>query len=147
MRAIALSIGASLVLIVVYLALGGASYAPAKAVDPCTPRDWRQPQGLQEVGEQIVLSGLDGVACELGVTREQVVLAFENSETRRQFAQEHGIDDEELQSLVRTGLVRAVDDAEQADTINPTIANFLRRIAQRLPVDRVLDLLDLLPGT
>lgn len=147
MRAIALSIGASLALIVVYLALGGASYAPAKPVDPCMPRDWREPNGLQEVGEQIVLSGLDGVACELGVTREQVVLAFENSETRRQFAQEHGIDDEKLQDLVRTGLVRAVDDAQQAGAINPTIANFLRGLAQRVPVDRLPDLLDLLPGT
>jgi hypothetical protein len=147
MRAIALSIAASLVLIVVYLALGGASYAPAKSVDPCTPRDWRQPQGLQEVGEQIVLSGLDGVACQLGVTREQVVLAFENSETRRQFAEDHGIDDEELANLVRSGLVRAVDDAEQAGAINSTIANFLRGLAQRVSVDRFLDLLDLLPGT
>ncbi len=147
MRAIALSIAASLVLIVVYLALGGASYAPAKPVDPCTPRDWREPQGLQEVGEQIVLSGLDGAACELGVTREQVVLAFENSQTRRQFAQEHGIDDEELANLVRTGLVRAVGDAEEAGAINSTVANFLRGLAQRVPVDRVLDLLDLLPGS
>ena len=74
MRAVALSVAASAVLIVVYLALGGASYAPAKVADPCATRDWRDPQGLAEVGEQIVLSGLDGAACELGVSREEMAV-------------------------------------------------------------------------
>ena len=69
MRAIAYSTAAAAALVVVYLALGGASYAPAKATDPCVTRDWRQPKGVQAVAEQIVLSGLDGAACKLGVSR------------------------------------------------------------------------------
>jgi hypothetical protein len=146
MRAIVLATAASVLLIVVYLALGGASYAPAKAVDPCAPRDWRNPGGVEDVVEQIVLSGLDGAACELGVSREQIVLAFENTETRRRFAQEHGIDDAELTRLIRSGLVRAVDDAEEAGALNPTLADLLRGLARRVPVDRFLDLLNLLPG-
>jgi len=39
MRAIAWSTGAAALLVGVYLALGGASYTPAKVADPCAPRD------------------------------------------------------------------------------------------------------------
>jgi len=146
MRAIAISVGASLILIVVYLALGGASYAPAKVADPCAPRDWRNPSGLSEVGEQIVLSGLDGAACELGVSREKMVLALANSDSRDRFAREHGISDERLEELVRDGLMRAIDDAVEADAVNPTIANILRGIVRSVPIDELVDLLDQIPG-
>jgi hypothetical protein len=146
MRAIVVSVGASLILIVVYLALGGASYAPAEVADPCAPRDWRSPSGLSEVGEQIVLSGLDGAACELGVSREEMVLALANSASREQFAREHGITDQRLEQLVRDGLLRAIDDAEQADALNPTFANILRGLVRSIPVDELVDLLDQLPG-
>ena len=146
MRAIAVSVGVSLILIVVYLALGGASYAPAKVADPCAQRDWRNPSGLSEVGEQIVLSGLDGAACELGVSREKMVLALANSDSRDRFAREHGISDERLEELVRDGLMRAIDDAVEADALNPTIANILRGIVRSVPIDELVDLLDQIPG-
>ncbi|HEU5064895.1 MAG TPA: hypothetical protein VFT86_03280 [Gaiellaceae bacterium] len=146
MRAIAWSLAAALALVVAYLALGGASYAPAKVADPCATRDWRNPQGLAEVGEQIVLSGLDGAACELGVSREEMVLALANSDTREQFAREHGISDQRLERLVRDGLMRAIDDAEQADALNPTFADILRGLVRSIPVDELVDLLDQIPG-
>ena len=145
MKSIALAVVASAALVGAYLALGGTSYAPAKVADPCTPRDWRDPSGFQEVGEQIVLSSLDGAACELGVSREEVVLAFESRETRERFAREHGIDDDELQELVRAGLLRAVDDAQRAEALNATTADLLRGVARRIPVEQLLDLPGLLP--
>jgi hypothetical protein len=146
MRAIALSVVAAAALVVTYLALGGASYAPAQVADPCATRDWREPQGLSEVGEQIVLSGLDGVACELGVSREEMVLALANSDSREQFAREHEISDDRLEQLVRDGLVRSIDDAEEADALNPTIADILRGLVRSIPVDELVDLLDRIPG-
>ena len=79
MRSIAWATVAAVALVVAYLALGGASYAPAKVADPCATRDWREPQGVEEVAEQIALSGLDGAACELDVSREEMVLALANS--------------------------------------------------------------------
>ena len=100
MRAVAAAAAVSLALVAAYLALGGASYAPAKVADPCASRDWRDP-GLSEVAEQIVLSALDGAACELGVTREDVVLAFENRDELERFAQEHQEGDQELEELLR----------------------------------------------
>jgi hypothetical protein len=146
MRAIAWSATAAVALVVVYLALGGASYAPAKVADPCETRDWREPQGVEEVAEQIALSGLDGAACELGVSREEMVLALANSDSRAQFAREHGISNERLEQLVRDGLLRAIDDAEEAGALNPTIGDLLRGIARNVPVDELLDLLEQVPG-
>jgi hypothetical protein len=146
MRAIALATAAAAALVITYLALGGASYAPAKVADPCAPRDWREPEGVQEVGQLIVLSGLDGAACELGVSREDVVLAFENRDTLERFTREHGLTDEEFEELVRSNLLRGIDEAEEIDALNPTIADLLRGIVRRIPVSDVLDLLDQLPG-
>jgi hypothetical protein len=146
MRAIALATAAAAALVITYLALGGASYAPAKVADPCAPRDWREPEGVQEVGQLIVLSGLDGAACELGVSREDVVLAFENRETLERFTREHGLTDEEFEELVRSNLLRGIDEAEEIDALSPTIADLLRGIVRRVPVSDVLDLLDQLPG-
>jgi hypothetical protein len=146
MRSIAWATVAAVALVVAYLALGGASYAPAKVADPCATRDWREPQGVEEVAEQIALSGLDGAACELHVSREEMVIALANRESRDRFARDHGIADERLELLVREGLLRAIDDAESADALDPTLADLLRGIARRVPVDELLELLERLPG-
>ena len=146
MRAVAVATAASALLVAVYLGLGGASYAPAKSADPCVQRDWRNPGGFQEVAEQIVLSGLESAACELGVSREQIVLAFASGTSLESFARERGIDVDRLESLVRSGLLRSLDDAQRAGAINPTIASLLRQVIERVPLDTVIDLLQQLPN-
>ena len=146
MRFIGLATLAAAALVALYLALGGASYAPAKSADPCATRDWREPDGFQEVAEQIVLSALDGVACELGATREEVVLAFGSRAKLDAFAREHDVTTEELEQLVRAGLERAIDDAEEADALNPTVASLIRGVVERVPIEQVIDFLDQLPG-
>jgi hypothetical protein len=145
MRVLAWAAVGAAALVVLYLALGGASYAPAKVADPCAKRDWRDPQGFEEVAEQIVLSAIDGAACDLHVSREEMVLALANRDSRKRFARKHGISNQRLEQLVRLGLVRAIDDAEQADALNSTVADLLRGVVRRLPVDELLDLLDRLP--
>jgi hypothetical protein len=146
MRAIALATGAAVALVGVYLALGGASYAPAAVADPCAPRAWRDPEGFERVAEQIVLSALDGAACELDVSREEIVLAFSSGASLERFAREHGSSEEELERLVRAGLRRAVDDAERANGLSPLLAELLRGLVARVPLEQLLDLLERLPG-
>lgn len=146
MRTIAVAAAAALTLVVVYLALGGASYAPAKVADPCAQRVWRNPEGLEKTVEQIVLSALDGVACELGVSREKVVLALANRDSQRRFAREHGISERRLEQLVRRGLIRSIDDAERAGALGDTSADLLRGVVRRVPVGGLLDLIGRLSG-
>ena len=146
MRAIGYSTAAVLVLVGLYLALGGASYAPAKVADPCAPRSWRSPQGFEPVAEQIVLSAVDGAACQLHVSREDMVLALANPDSRQQFVREHNISNGELESLVRNGLKRSIDDAQNAGALNPTFTGILRGVVGNLPIDELLDLLQRLRG-
>ena len=145
MRAIAGSACAALALVGVFLALGGATYEPARVADPCATRDWRGPDDPQGVAEQIVLSALDGAACELGVTRERLVLAFADRDSLARLAREQGIGDAELETIVRSGLDRAIDDAEQAGALDSTIAGILRAVVRRVPVEELLELLRRLP--
>ena len=146
MRALAWATVAAAGLVAVYLALGGASYAPAKVADPCAPRDWTEPDGLQEVGNQIILSTLDGVACVLGVSREEMVLALESEGTLERFGREHRISKEDLEELARAGLERAIADAERAGALNPTLAKLIRDVADNIPPGLLVDLLDRAPG-
>ena len=146
MRALLWATGASVLLVAVYLALGGASYAPAQVADPCAPRDWTEPDGLPEVGEQIVLSALDGAACELGVSREEMVLAFEDEDTLRAFGREHGVSEDDLEQLARTGLERGIADALRAGALNPTVANVIRAAVNRIPPGLLLELLARAPA-
>jgi hypothetical protein len=146
MRAIIWAAAASLALIVVYLALGGASYAPARVADPCAARDWRNPQGLQHTAEQIVLSALDGAACKLHVTREDMVLAFSSRASLARFARQHHVSTQQLDELVRSGLMRSIDDAENAGALNSTVGDLLRGLVRRFPIEQLIELLQQLPG-
>ena len=61
----------------VQLAAGGVSYAPRRPANPCAPRPVPPiPAQLEPLVEQIVLIGLDNAACQLGVSRERLVLAL-----------------------------------------------------------------------
>jgi hypothetical protein len=136
------SVAAAVALVAVYLAAGGASYEPTAVADPCEPREWRSPDGVEEAAEQFTLSALDGAACELRVSRETLAVALATEEGRREFAAEYGIDDAELEAAVQAGLGRAVDDAERAGAISPVVATGLRAVVTNLPVDEAIALVN-----
>ena len=110
--------------------------------DPCSPRDWRSPQGFQEVVQQIVLSSLDGAACNLHVSREDMVLALASKDSREQFARAHGISNQKLEQLIHDGLVRSIDDAENAGALGSTTAGVLRSIVGNVPLDELFSLVE-----
>ena len=137
---VAASVAAAVALVTVYLAAGGGSYEPTPVADPCAPREWTSPDGAEEIAQQFLLSALDGAACELGVSRETVAAALATEGSRQRFAAEQGIDDAELETAVRAGFVRAIDDAEDAGAISSVVASGLRALAERLPVDEAIAL-------
>ncbi|MGI9098340.1 MAG: MFS transporter [Solirubrobacteraceae bacterium] len=121
-----------------YVALGGGSYKPLSARDPCQPRTWRHPHGTSEVAEQISLSALDGAACRLRVTREELALALTSADGRVTFLREHRIDDRVLADALRDGLRRAVDDARRAGALSAPAAGFARDAVGVLPLDALI---------
>jgi hypothetical protein len=124
-----------------YLAAGGASYVPAKVQNPCKPRPWGHPEGLQAIAQQFSLSALDGAACKLGVTREALARALATPQSRAAFARHYGIDNAKLAEAIRAGLLRAIADAERAGAINAVIAAPLRSTVQRIPIDQAIKLI------
>jgi hypothetical protein len=139
---IAAALALATALVVTYLALGGGEYEPTAVADPCLPREWTSPQGVEEAAAQFTLSALDGAACELHVSRETLALALASPESREQFANEYGIDDARLEAALRAGVVRAIDDAERAGALNPIVAGGLRTLAAQLPIEEAIDLID-----
>jgi len=70
------------VVLAVQLAAGGGDFVAQRPADPCTPRAVPSiPPRLEPVAERIVLLGLDGAACRLGISRERLVLALADSRT------------------------------------------------------------------
>jgi hypothetical protein len=135
------AIAASVALVAVYLAAGGSSYTPAKVQDPCKHRPWRNPQGIQAIAEQFSLSALDGAACKLGVSREALAQALATPLARQRFTRRYGISDAKLAEAIRAGLVRAVDDAENAGALSPFLAAPLREVVRQIPLDQAIRLI------
>jgi hypothetical protein len=138
---IGVAVVSSLVLVGVYLAAGGASYAPAKTQDPCKHRPWRNTEGLEQIAEQFTLSALDGAACQLGVSREELAQALASEEARDKFTERYEISEVELAKAIRAGLLRAVNDAEKAGALSPLVAGPIRETVRSIPLDQAIELL------
>ena len=127
-------------LVAAYLAAGGASDAPAKTQDPCKHRAWSNPEGLQQILQQFTLSALDGAACELGVSRETLARALATQSAREDFAQRYHVNDAELAKAVRAGLLRAVNDAEEAGALFGPLGFAAREAIRSVPLDEAIEL-------
>jgi hypothetical protein len=122
-------------LISVELANGAVGAGALAVRDPCRPRPEHLGQGIDATLQRIFLDGLDGAACELRTTREELVLALAPSSDVGSIPW----DDETIERAVRAGLLEAVDDAEQRGSLNGLVALGLRQVVQRAPVQWLID--------
>jgi hypothetical protein len=143
---LAVALGAVALVLAPYLALGGSSFEPTPVADPCVTREWRDPGGLQEVLEQVALSALDGAACELGVSREDLVLAVRDEESLDAFAEERGLSRADAERAVQDGLERSIDDAEEAGALPGFLASLARQAVDTVPPWLLLETLERLGG-
>lgn len=107
----ALAVALTATVLGVQTANGGGDFVPVRSADPCTPRvvTAASTTAIDALGEVLVLYGLDGAACRLGVSRETLVL---NLGVATDFA------DAELEAL-RGGLLAAVDRMKDEDLLPP----------------------------
>ena len=132
--------------VVPYAALGGGRYEPTPVADPCDARERPDADGLSATLEQIALRAVDGVACELGVSREDLVLALRSEDALDAFAEEQEIDREQLEAAITAGLVRAVDQADDEGDLPSLVATLVRRAAESVPPWLILETLEQLGG-
>ena len=124
----------------------GALDEPApKIADPCKPREGPT-GGIDATIQRIVLDGLDGAACRLHTTREELVLSLGGSGlgiTRHW-------DEHTIEVALRAGLLRSVDAAVQRGDVPEFLAPALRGIVERAPIGQLvrggISLSDLLGG-
>ena len=128
----------SAALVAGYAVAGGTDYAPAATRDPCTPRHWPDIRGTTALETQVALSALSGAACTLGVSREELTLAFTDQRRLDQFARKHGFSKARIDDAARAGLQRAIDDGEHSGSINSVEAFLLRAAAAAAPIDRLI---------
>ena len=129
----ALFVGAA-VLIGVELARGAADAGELAVHDPCEPREAFPGEGFDATLQRIVLDGLDGAACGLGTTREELVLSLSPAS-----GVEIEWDDETIEEALRAGLLEAITDAEERGSLNAIAAVVLREVVERAPVQWLID--------
>jgi hypothetical protein len=94
----------------VQLAHGGGQYVPLQPADPCAVRTvGSTSSGIDGLTEELVLRGLDGAACQLGVSREALILRL---------AQQREPSDAQVDAL-KAGLLQAVDEMKAKGSLPP----------------------------
>lgn len=141
-RPLLLALLAVAAVLVPYAALGGGAYAPAPVADPCERTAWVKPDGIPDLLEQLAVTGLTRAACELGVSREELVLALRSDEALDSFAREHGLTRAEVDRVVRAGVISTAADAEEAGDLPGLVAPLVRRAIDELPPTLVLETLE-----
>ena len=136
---------AAAVLIAVELANGALDYGESQVADPCVPREPLPGEGFEAAIQRIVLDGLDGAACDLNTTREELVLSVDP-----ELGRDVEWDDETLERAVRAGLLESLTEAEARGSIGGLEAAIIREIVERAPLDWLIrggtSIADLLGG-
>lgn len=117
-RALALP-AAALVAVVAVLgfqfAFGGGDFVPAAQADPCAePSLPKTTTDLDQVTQAIVVGGVQDAACDLGITREELLLALPDATARANLARREGTTDAELLAAVKRGMIETTARLDRA---------------------------------
>ena len=129
---VAALIASGAVLVAFELGKGALEEPSPKIANPCNPRGGRT-GGIDATIQRIVLDGLDGAACRLHISREQLVLSvgasspFHTHWTKKQ-----------IEVALRAGLLSAVDDAERRGDLPPLLAGPIRKLIETAPIDKLV---------
>jgi predicted MFS family arabinose efflux permease len=141
-RSVAVPVGIGLVVVAAALpataiAAGGTDMGSVEVADPClAPPDTFDGSGFDAAVQRFALSGLNGAACELGVSREELILSFEPRS-----GVELDWDRDTIDDAIKTGVQRAIDDADERGSLPGWIAGPLRGLVGRMPVSWFLGVL------
>jgi hypothetical protein len=119
---------AAAVLIAVEFAKGAAHAGSVQLANPCVSRPFSG-----DVVQRVVLDGLDGAACRLHVSREELVLSLDaNSPFHRHW------DKKTIEVALRASLLRSVDEAERRGDIPGILAGPIRKLIETAPIDKLI---------
>jgi hypothetical protein len=128
-KVFALAVVVSVALVLGYLIAGGSSYGPTAVADPCAPRPRPESGDLLDPVQRGTLAILDGAACDLHTSREQVLLDIVRKRNPL------GVSDARVKDAVSAG----IDRAQNEGTIGAAEATALRLAVQFGGVGALLD--------
>ena len=124
MRRLAVLLGLAAVLLVVELALGAIHFGQPKLADPCTSKPAFKGGGLDGEVQRFALSGLNGAACKLHTTREELVLSFVPAAGTKRVRW----DRQTIENALRSGFDQAFHDTEQRGIAGYVIGHVLELV-------------------
>ena len=130
-RSLAALLAGGVALVGVELGKGALERAAAEARRPVQPQPART-GGIDATIQRIVLDGLDGAACRLHTTREELVLSLGGGRNRAAGTSTRS------RSPLRAGLLRSVDGAERRGDVPGFVAPTLRRLVERAPLGKLI---------
>jgi hypothetical protein len=101
-RALAAALLVAIIVPVAYR-IGEAALRPTPVAiaDPCEERRRESVGGVEGFTEGLALGALDRAACRFGSSREELVLALFDADSRRAYEREHGVDPRSLEDVLR----------------------------------------------
>lgn len=130
--AVACVLLAVVALIGVELGRGALGDGALALPDPCTRQVAVAGEGVDPQTQRIALTALDAAACELGTSREELLLDVTAAATDGDELPD------EVTARLRAGLLAAIDAEEDAGNIGGTTAWVLRQAARFTPLDWLL---------
>ena len=123
---------------------GGAwDHGAFTEADPCAASPDPYPVGgLDGFAQNAAIGALNGAACDLGVSREVLVLSIDKNSGFNDVRW----DNPTVERAVRTGLKRSIDDLDHRGSIPGPVAFVLKLAADRAPVSWLLDRLGIHVG-
>jgi hypothetical protein len=134
MRLFAVLFAAAAALLVVELSVGAIGFGIPRPADPCTSKPTFEGGGVDGEVQRFALSGLNGAACKLHTTREELVLSFVPAAGTRRVRWDRGT----IEDALRAGFDQAFHDLEARGAAGFVIGHVLEVIVGA-PVDFFLD--------
>jgi hypothetical protein len=135
MKILAVLLGAALVLIVVELSIGAIGFGKPKLADPCTDKPAFKGGGLDGEVQRFALGGLNGAACRLQTTREELVLSFVPAAGTKAVRWDRPT----IDAARRAGFHQAFKDTEERGLAGYLIGHILE-VVVGAPLDYFLDI-------
>jgi hypothetical protein len=124
--AVVLLLGAAVALIAVELGMGAIDAGETHLADPCTTKPQLEEGGffgsIDAAVQRVALSGLNGAACSLHTSREELVLSLAPSVSTKKVRWTRAT----IRKALRAGIDRAIHDQVGSGIFANTLAFVLR---------------------
>jgi hypothetical protein len=134
MRRLLVLLVAAVALLIVELSLGAIGFGKPRLADPCTSKPAFRGGGLDGEVQRFALSGLNGAACKLHTTREELVLSFVPAAGTKRVRWDRPT----VEDALRFGFDRAFKDLEARGLAGLVIGHILE-VVVGAPIDFFLD--------